>query len=96
MLTLSENQRDLGKIRINQPKSFTVSIINPTDHDIQITEVRRGCGKCTQARIDTTTVMANSSIPLHITFTPDSTGINRKSITINRQLVFTFVANVYI
>lgn len=95
MLKLSENQRDLGKIRIRQPKPFTINIVNPTDHDIEITEIRRGCGKCTQARVETNTVKANSSIPLYITFTPDSTGINRKSITINKQLVFTFIANVY-
>lgn len=96
MLKLSENQRDLGRIRIHQPKSFTINIVNPTDHDIEVTDIRRGCGKCTQARIDTNVVKANSSIPLHITFTPDSTGINRKSVTINRQSVFTFTANVYI
>jgi hypothetical protein len=95
MLTLSEYQRDLGKIRIHQPKSFTINIINPTDHDIEITEIRRGCGKCTQARVDSTIVKANSFVPLHVTFTPDSTGINRKSISINKQSVLTFTANVY-
>lgn len=94
MLKFSENNKDLGKLRMGQPKAFTVQVVNPTANDLPITTIKRGCGKCTQARMEVDKVKAYSSAPLHIVFTPDSTGLNIKSVTINGNMIFTFKAQV--
>lgn len=94
MLKFSENNKDLGMLRMGQPKSFTVQIVNPSATDLPIVSIKRGCGKCTQARMDVDVVKAYSSAPLNIVFTPDSTGINMKSVTVNGNMIFTFKAQV--
>lgn len=95
MLTLSENNKNLGNLRLQQPKTFSVKILNNTDKDIKITEIKTGCGSCTSANVDGKSfVPAKSFVNLNIIFTPKSTGINRKTVTINGSLIFSFNANV--
>lgn len=97
MLELSTNNFAFGQIRINNPVSVTVQLINNTDKDIEISSIKRGCGSCTQAFMENgvTKVKAHSKEPLKVVFTPNSTGINRKSVTINGSLIFSFNAVVY-
>ncbi len=93
-LKLSKNTIDLGQVKNKQPKSFSVQLINDGNIDIPITEIKLGCNSCTQASVNTKVVKAHSSEPLNIVFTPKSTGINRKTVTINNAVILTFTAQV--
>jgi hypothetical protein len=95
MLKLSESKVELGRIRVHQPKSFSVNVINNSDSDVKIESIRAGCSKCTQARMDVNVIKAHQGSPLNVVYTPDSTGFITKSVVVNNAVILTFTAHVY-
>lgn len=85
MLRLEYDNKDLGLVSLNQPKTFSVKLFNDGDVDVQVIRVKPECGACTVSRVSSATIPAHSSVDVISTFTPQSTGYNAKRITITYQ-----------
>lgn len=93
-LKLTENEKNLGTLHLGVPHTFNVGIQNTASSNVAINSIATGCHKCTKAQVSTGTIGPGQTITLTVTFTPKSTGINKKTVTINGVLIFTFNANV--
>lgn len=106
MLTLKETEKSLGDLRLGETKLFTVEVNADVDTPVNSLEV--GCGSCTKARLIGNPVKQNVPSVLEVEFTPNSTGLNKKTIVlsydsgkkdkkgkvVNNNLLFRFNATV--
>ncbi len=100
-LRLSKNSVNIGDVKAGTTKTILVDIVNPTNANIPITEIRTSCGSCTKAHVNGKTfVPANGSLQMTVTFTGKADKVSKvgtaKSVTINKQLIFTFTSRVVI
>lgn len=95
-LRLSKNNVSLGRVRVYQPTTILVNIINDGDTPESLVISKFSCGACTTASLQSNVVPANGQVQMTVVFTPKSTSqvaVN-KSVTINGNLIFTFNAIV--
>lgn len=101
MLTPDQQDKDLGTLKFGSPYIFTYNLTNASDKPANIVKLSVGCSSCTTVRIDKQTINPGERGVLTATFTPGSTGINLKNISlayningIPMNLVLKFKANV--
>jgi hypothetical protein len=83
MLTLPENNKDLGTVKLETPFKFTSPVQNLTGQEMEIIRVQPKCGSCTVASVSQIRIPAGGQIDMKATFTPKSTGGNHKSIVLH-------------
>lgn len=82
MLTTFQQEISLGELKYGQPKDFTFDIQNESDKPIMVQKVVLSCGSCTKASINKQKIEPNGSAMVNATFTPGSTGIQSKKISV--------------
>ena len=82
MLVAKKQEIDLGTLPFGKPHSFNFEVTNTGKEDITITKVVLGCSACTQADIENHFLKPKDSTNVKVIFTPGSTGINNKSISL--------------
>lgn len=82
MLKVKNQEIDLGNLRFGNPHNFFFEVSNDSKDTIYITKIILGCNACTRASMEKSSVAPGETVKLNVTFTPGSTGINNKSITI--------------
>lgn len=102
MLSVNQQTIHLGNIKNGIPVHFKFIVSNKEDNIININSLHLGCGSCTQASIDKSELKQGESATIQVTFTPGSTGINNKSVTVDynngsskHSLRLQFTAQVY-
>ena len=62
--------------------TFNVPLKNVSDKVINVNKVYVGCTACTTASVKEKTVKPNESVDLEINFTPGSTGVQNKQVSV--------------
>ena len=83
MLRVNQQMIDLGKIPNGTPKSFKYTLTNTHTKPVNVTSLRVGCGSCTTASVDNSVIQPGESATVNVTFTPNSSGTQIKSVTVN-------------
>jgi hypothetical protein len=98
MLQPNQHLISLGDLKYGQPYSFKYSLKNASEQPITVNRVMVGCGSCTTANIHKLSISPGEETDLDVVFTPGSTGIQRKGITIQYNdtdsVVLNFTASV--
>lgn len=99
MLETSIPVTDLGRLKYGKPFNFVIPVKNSSLRDITIDKVMVGCGSCTKVQAPKTLVQPNEEISINATFTPGSTGKQKKHISVrydgDQILKLEFTADVY-
>ena len=82
MLVAKQQELDLGTLKYGKPKNFFFELTNKSTEMVHINQVIVGCQACTTAYISTPDVKPGETFKVNATFTPGSTGINSKSISV--------------
>lgn len=85
MLTVDSPIR-LGEVKLNYPTVFNVIVTNRGSEDIKIYEIFAGCQSCTTVSITKPLVGANDNTNVNIVFTPKTTGVHDKTVTLKYKL----------
>lgn len=85
MLVANQQMITLGKIRKGSPMRFKFTVTNTSDISVHIQNLSVGCGSCTQASTEKTLVEPNGKTDINVVFTPNSTGGQIKSVTVNTK-----------
>jgi hypothetical protein len=83
MLTTNQPLISLGRIKIGIPNNFKFRLTNTDSKPVVIESITVGCGSCTQASTDKVLVESSGTTNINVTFTPNSTGSQLKSITVH-------------
>lgn len=82
MLVANQQEINLGNVQLNKSHNFKFVLKNTSDKEIKINKIVVGCNSCTIASMNSNTVAPGQSADLNVVFTPNSTGLNSKSITV--------------
>jgi hypothetical protein len=82
MLTANTTEINLGSVRFGVPYNFKFILTNSGSKPITITRLIKSCGSCTEASIDKSYVPPGDRSVVTAIFTPGSTGIQMKSLTV--------------
>lgn len=82
MLTTTNNPRDLGSISFGTPYNFTYILKNEGNESVEINSLVVDCGACTKAGMNKSILSSGDEGIVEVTFTPGSTGINRKAVRV--------------
>lgn len=82
MIEAKNQTVDLGKLPYGKPHSFTYELVNNSDKQTLIDDLIIGCTACTKATLPKFLLEPNEEVVLNVIFTPGSTGINNKSISL--------------
>lgn len=82
MLTAKEQEIDLGTLPFGKPKVFSYELTNKGNETVRITKISVGCHACTKAEMPKPIVEPGETVLLNVTFTPGSTGVNRKAVSL--------------
>lgn len=82
MLTVDNETKELGLLPFGKPFNFKYSLSNKGSEKVEVTKLVKGCGSCTKASCDKTIIEPNGTANINVTFTPGSTGINKKTIQV--------------
>lgn len=101
MLTPDQQDKNLGTLKFGKPHNFTYTLTNLGGNTANIVKLSMGCSSCTTAGINTNKVEPGQTATVSATFTPGSTGLNAKNISVAYNingvplnLVLKFKANV--
>ena len=97
MLIATKNDLSLGELKFGKPHNFTYTIENQSDSDVTISKLQIGCTACTSATIDKYSLKPKEKAVVSVIFTPGSTGIQSKRITVkssSKDLELKFKATV--
>ncbi len=83
MLQAANNDVNLGEVKMEKEYKFKYIVTNISQKAVQINKLTLSCGSCTKASTDKTLLAPNQSTVVSIVFTPNSTGINKKRISID-------------
>ena len=83
MLQAVSNEFSLGSVPLNAVRNFKYTVINTSDKLITINKLTVSCGTCTKASMDTAQIPPNGKADVNVIYTPNSTGLNRKRISID-------------
>jgi hypothetical protein len=83
MLVANQPEMQLGTLQFGAPHSFKYVLTNNSDTaNINIVKLVVGCGSCTTAKMDKNTLAPHESADVDVVFTPGSTGLQNKNISI--------------
>lgn len=82
MLTTTNNPMNLGPLQFGQPYNFKYTLFNEGEEVVTVTQIIVGCGSCTTASMNQSNIPPNGKADLFVIFTPGSTGIQSKGITV--------------
>lgn len=82
MLIATKPVIDLGKLRYGKKYSFIYTLLNDGEKNISVEKLVIGCSSCTSARINNTLIEKGENGYLEVDFTPGSTGLQSKKITV--------------
>lgn len=98
MLVANQQTIELGSLQISQPHKFSYILKNTSDSKtVKIKKLTVGCGSCTQASTTKTEVSPGESAKIEVVFTPNSTGLQSKTITVwtdGGEIALSFKAKV--
>lgn len=83
MLVANQQNINLGTIQQGKPYSFRYEITNTSNDKLAITNIVVGCGSCTTASSPVSELEPGAKTDVNVIFTPASTGLQVKKITIN-------------
>ncbi len=83
MLQPNQEQLDLGTLKFGVPHNFTYTLTNTSDKVVNIDKVHVGCASCTTVSLNKTKASPGEDILINGVFTPGSTGINMKNVSID-------------
>lgn len=82
MLKVNQQEQHLGMITFGETKTFTYRVTNKYDVDVELIRISKSCNSCTEASFDTSYLKPNETAIITVNFTPGSTGIQSKSLTL--------------
>lgn len=82
MLVTSQQDMNLGTLKFGKPYNFTYTLTNTSTSIATIMKVSAGCQSCTTASAENKEVKPGGDVTIKATFTPGSTGINVKTISV--------------
>lgn len=82
MLEVNQQLVDLGTLKFGQTYSFNYTIVNKYPTKIKINKVFAGCSACTKVSIDRDEIMPDEEIDIKVSFTPGSTGVQKKYVNL--------------
>lgn len=82
MLVANNEEINLGNLPFGRGFNFKYVITNSGDKVINLKTITVGCGSCTKAYANKNVLAAGESGEIFVTFTPGSTGIQTKQITV--------------
>lgn len=85
MLNVNQHDINLGTLKFGVPHHFKYIITNNYNKKVIIDRLVLGCKSCTVATIEKNIIEPNESTNINVVFTPGSTGINTKKISIVYQ-----------
>lgn len=103
-MKILQNSYDLGHVKLGEVFTFSTEILNDSTSPVKVSEIRPGCGSCTTANIDKSSLNTDEKLLLTCAFTPNSTGYQVKTVKLSyklgdtneqRDCIFTFSANVH-
>ena len=77
------NNINLGNLKFGVPKKFEVEITNDSSTMLTVTKLQPSCSACTSARMKQSILSPGQVGIVELTFTPGSTGINKKQVVIH-------------
>ena len=80
-MTIDTLTKNLGTLKIATPHTFSY-IFTAGEFPVEFTQIAAGCGSCTIANIAKKAIVADESIELKVTFTPNGIGEQTKKITV--------------
>jgi len=82
MLVAKNQEINLGNLKYGVPHKFSFILTNEGSTDILINSVQVGCSSCTTASLTSSKIKPKEETKVNVVFTPGSTGINNKSISV--------------
>lgn len=83
MLTVNQQEINLGKLKLSIPHYFKYVLKNESSSQpIKVKKLVLGCDKCTTASMQKSTLAPGESIDLNVIFTPGAKGLALKTIDI--------------
>ncbi len=82
MLTANQQSINLGNLPYGIAHQFKFVLTNRYSQPITIVDLKAGCASCTTAVASKSIVGPYDTVDLNVTFTPGSTGANKKYINI--------------
>ena len=82
MLNVNQRDIDLGNLKFGVPHQFKYVITNDYNKKVIINRLVLGCKSCTVATTEKNILEPGESTNINVVFTPGSTGINSKKISI--------------
>lgn len=99
MLTINQPNKELGQVKYGKPYPFTYELSNTSNEVITINKIIVGCGSCTTAKTNKTTLSPGETSIIDVVFTPGSVGKQNKNINvkwnIDQLLKLTFTGESY-
>ncbi len=83
MLNVDQPIINLGTLKLEEPHIFQYTVTNMSNKPVKIKGLSVGCGSCTVAYMSKHIINPNDSDIIHVTFTPNSTGLNHKNVTLS-------------
>jgi hypothetical protein len=103
MLKIINNNIKLNGLTLGNKVQFSVELKNESLEEINIWQVKPGCGDCTSVILEKAILGVGETTFLNVTFTPKSTGSYPKIIKMiykigkergNKESIFTFNVSV--
>lgn len=82
MLNVNQQEINLGNLKFGVPYKFNYVVTNKGHNKLIIKKILRGCASCTEAEVKQSLLVPNEQTTILVTFTPGSTGIQYKNITV--------------
>lgn len=82
MLVADNEIKMLGTLKFGVTKNFTYTLTNNYNISVNIDKIAVGCNSCTKASIDKTVIPAGEQAIISVAFTPGSTGLASKNLSI--------------
>lgn len=96
MIEVQNNNLTLPTLVIGQRFPFSVNVINTGDKKVHFSELKPGCGSCTDASLESYEIEAGQMTLMNLLFTPNSKGQYSKIVKMTYGDSPTSVANTYV
>lgn len=84
-MKVNQQMIDLGTVGLEKERKFNYLITNDSDKEVKVTKLTVGCNSCTKAMLNMPLLSPGQSAPIEVIFTPNSTGVNIKSVNIDYE-----------
>jgi hypothetical protein len=82
MLSATNNPRNLGNLKFGSDTTFHYTIKNEGSQAVEVPSLAIDCSPCTKASMNKGSLQPGETADVQVTFTPGSTGLVRKGLTI--------------